>query len=460
VTANALAVLPPPAVLDRWSLAPPPVRVPTLEDDVTRFLAALATRRKPKTVATYAWALKRFARFVAGRTPAPRTGADLTPRHAAAFVRWLTGTRVGTPRATVRLYVSALSRFYAFLGLPWVPGLASAVDPASERRPGPARTGAVLVGVAPGVRIDEHPVATYLARLGSDASRATMRSHLGTIARLLSRDQDDAWSLDWAAALTYGRVAALKAALGRRYARRSANAVLSAVRGVARECWLLGLMGLDAHERIRSVKDISGEEIPAGRALGPDEIAALGAACRAEPGPTGVRDLALLALLCSGGLRVGELCHLDLGDVDPAAGALRVRHAKGRKQRLVPLLERCAELVGAWLAVRGYGPGPLFRALDRCVEVRTGGSADPGLRRLTEQSVRDVCARRAEQAGIAPFRPHDLRRTYIGDLLDAGVDLATVQRLAGHADPGTTSRYDRRGLRTRRAAVARLDLPL
>src|SRR6185295_8844615 len=138
---------------------------------------------------------------------------------------------------------------------------------------------------------------------------------------------------------------------------------------------------------------------------------------------------------------VGELCGLDLGDFDPASGGLEVRRAKGRKQRLVPLPDRCGEIVEDWLALRGYAPGPLFRALDRCAEVRAAGAAAPGLRRLTEQSVRDVCTRRAEQAGVAPFRPHDLRRTYIGDLLDAGVDLASVQTLAGHADPGTTSRY-------------------
>ncbi|MGW6500259.1 tyrosine-type recombinase/integrase [Nonomuraea angiospora] len=57
-------------------------------------------------------------------------------------------------------------------------------------------------------------------------------------------------------------------------------------------------------------------------------------------------------------------------------------------------------------------------------------------------------------------RPHDhFRRTFIGELLDAGVDLATAQALVGHASPATTARYDRRPERTRRAAVDKLGTP-
>ncbi|SDG73919.1 YCII-related domain-containing protein [Sinosporangium album] len=64
--------------------------------------------------------------------------------------------------------------------------------------------------------------------------------------------------------------------------------------------------------------------------------------------------------------------------------------------------------------------------------------------------VRPITARRT---------PHDFRRTFIGELLDAGVDLATAQVLVGHSSPATTARYDRRPERRRREAVDRLRLP-
>jgi len=112
-----------------------------------------------------------------------------------------------------------------------------------------------------------------------------------------------------------------------------------------------------------------------------------------------------------------------------------------------------APFLSAWIDLRGTTPGPLFCAIDRAGNLRAG-------RPLTGEAIRQLLQRRAAVAGLASVTPHDLRRSYAGDLLDAGADLPAVQQLLGHASPATTSRYDRRGDRARRAAAERLHLDL
>ena len=95
--------------------------------------------------------------------------------------------------------------------------------------------------------------------------------------------------------------------------------------------------------------------------------------------------------------------------------------------------------------------GPLFLPIDKAGTIAS--------RRLTDQAILDILQRRARAASVAPFSPHDLRRSFIGDLLDAGADIATVQHLAGHANVQTTARYDRRGEATKRQAAGLLHVP-
>ena len=78
---------------------------------------------------------------------------------------------------------------------------------------------------------------------------------------------------------------------------------------------------------------------------------------------------------------------------------------------------------------------------------------------MTGQAIRDMLNRRTQQAGIGNATPHDLRRSFVSDLLDAGIDIAAVAHMAGHANVQTTARYDRRGEEAKNRAARSLHVP-
>ncbi|HMA45670.1 MAG TPA: tyrosine-type recombinase/integrase, partial [Frankiaceae bacterium] len=289
------------------------------------------------------------------------------------------------------------------------------------------------------------PYLVYLASL-SAAGATTMRGCLDRLARLLTGEEAATGAgLPWAS-LRYAHTAALRAALvDAGLAPATVNKHLVGLRRVLREAWRLGQMSADDYAHASAVRDVPGSRPRPGRALADRELAALLGACAGDPRPAGVRDAALLALLYSSGLRRAELVRLDLADWAGRDRAVTVRAGKGDRHRVVYATEDAAALLDRWLALRSRSPGPLFTPIDKASRIV--------VRRLSGQTVAAVLAARSGQAGIARATPHDLRRTFISALLDAGADVITVQALAGHASPTTTAGYDRRPERARRAAV-------
>ena len=296
---------------------------------------------------------------------------------------------------------------------------------------------------------DQHPVIVYITSLGSEHSRKMLLRALDKIAGLLDH-RCDALTLDWPQ-VRYQHSQVVRTMLAAKYAPATVNQHLAALRGVLRECWRLGQMDAETYHRAADVKAVRGERLPAGRHVESGELRALFASCAEEKKPIGVRDAALMAVLYGAGLRRAEAAALDLADYDVETDALTVRRGKGNKQRLVYATNGAKEALGAWLVIRGEEPGPLFMPLTKGQKV-TG-------RRMTAEAIRWALKARAKKANVAEFSPHDLRRTYIGDLLEAGADIATVQRLAGHANVTTTARYDRRGEATKRRAAEMLHVP-
>jgi site-specific recombinase XerD len=227
--------------------------------------------------------------------------------------------------------------------------------------------------------------------------------------------------------------------------------MLAALRGVLKECWRLGYMTAEDYHRAADVPTIKAQTLPRGRALASGEISALMGACGRDSSPAGIRDAALIAVLYGAGLRRSESVGLDLPDYNVETGELVICGAKGRKDRLGYATNGSADALKDWLVVRGGDPGPLFCSINKGGRIR--------IRRLTDQAVLHILKKRAVQAGVASFSPHDLRRSFISDLLDAGADISTAQQLAGHSNVQTTARYDRRGEATKRKAAELLHVP-
>lgn len=156
--------------------------------------------------------------------------------------------------------------------------------------------------------------------------------------------------------------------------------------------------------------------------LSPEEVVRLLAAALAG------RDRTLLDVAYSCGLRLKELLGLQVSDIDSARMVLHIRHGKGQKERLVPLSPRLLAVLRAYW--REYRPARWLFA-----------SVQPGLP-LTDGAVQRLCRRTAARAGLRKHvTPHTLRHSFATHLLEAGVDLLSVQALLGHSHFNTTAKY-------------------
>lgn len=166
----------------------------------------------------------------------------------------------------------------------------------------------------------------------------------------------------------------------------------------------------------------------------------------AAPGlddPMAWRDRALLELAYGAGLRVSELCALELGDLFLGDGLVRA-FGKGRKERLVPLGRPVISVLSTYLHV-------LRPTLDRgksAQRLLLNARGEP----LSRVGAWGIVKKHATRAGItATVTPHTLRHSFATHLLEGGADLRAVQEMLGHADLSTTQIYthvDREYLRT------------
>ncbi len=149
--------------------------------------------------------------------------------------------------------------------------------------------------------------------------------------------------------------------------------------------------------------------------------------------PTGLRDAAMLELLYAAGLRISELMHLKLQDVNLEAGFVRV-FGKGSKERIVPIGFFAKERVDHYLA--NGRPRLLKGIVSPYLFVARAGKP------LTRQGFWKLLKRYAQKAGfVKKITPHSLRHSFASHLLEGGADLRAVQVMLGHVDISTTQIY-------------------
>ena len=267
-------------------------------------------------------------------------------------------------------------------------------------------------------------------------SAHTVRAYLGDIAALLEHASggglEDVSGLDihiirgWLGAQHAGGMA--RATLARRAAAARAFTALGLARG-----WLASDPGplLATPKASRHLPDV----------LGQDQVAAVLAAGEAAPqaaddpreAAVAARDTAIMELLYASGIRVSELCGLDVGDIDDGRRTVRVL-GKGSKERVVPIGVPAARAVRRWqeagrpLLVTERSRAALFLGA-------RGGRIDPRTAR------RVVHARIAAAGSVPDAGPHGLRHSAATHLLEGGADLRSVQEILGHASLSSTQIY-------------------
>ena len=209
---------------------------------------------------------------------------------------------------------------------------------------------------------------------------------------------------------------------------RSIARHLSSLRGLYSYLIGLGTLQADPTEFLSTPKQW--KSIP--KFLNTEDIDKLLQSCDLTE-PLGQRNRAMLELLYASGLRVSELCGVEISDLNPDLGVLRVT-GKGDKQRLVPVGRQAIEFVTRYLETAR--PAILKQRASRFLFVTGRGS------RMTRQMFWTALRELGKRVGIFHgLTPHVLRHSFATHLLENGADLRSVQTMLGHVDIGTTEVY-------------------
>ena len=328
---------------------------------------------------------------------------------------------------------------------------------------------AALTAAIQSARQRRNAAVEYLNSLGSETSRAGMRSKLKIFAQWYKYPSIETceWGLmrrehivDFMEYLktreqneTVGEIQGARQKNKTGLQANSINNYLCALKGVARAAWALDQINDHELQRITAIKQLRFYRQPAGRALTFREGRKMLEACSSD-NPQQIRDLAILSLLLGCGLRRAEVPALQMNQIHLDGGYIRLI-GKGNKERTVYLNGEVKENLTNWINYRGVQEGFVFgRFTKGCKHLVLD-------KPLVERYIGKIVESYQQNNGqgtVKPATPHDLRRTFATRLLDKGVDVSLVKTLMGHASVATTALYDRRGEESLREAANKIEL--
>lgn len=285
-----------------------------------------------------------------------------------------------------------------------------------------------------------NPLTAYLASVSATSRQGYLRGAVPAFVDSLTAGQSRAVdAIDWNQLSVDDVLTAIARLQDLGKSERYINQVISLVRGVCKNAWLLGNMDADVYARIKAIPFKKIQRLPAGREITHHELDAMRQVQQFNTtnDATQARNKLVFNLLYLLGLRRFEVTGLTLASIHASRRIIRFV-GKGNKEAELPYDDEIEQNLIDWLAFRGNKPGPLI------CRIRKGGQVDTS-QPLSDVAVRDILKKTALLAGIDPssLAPHDMRRSRITHLLDAGHKLRDVQALARHANANTTAKYDR-----------------
>jgi len=291
----------------------------------------------------------------------------------------------------------------------------------------------------------DSPCSLYLRRL-APSGRKSMASQLKQIKHILG----------WSGVteeqpfhtLVYAEIECVKRQLiSNGKSARTVNHAINGLKAIVKTGFLMGQTHEKSWLQVQAIKSLKISPSKRGSALTSESVLELLKDCSLDKRPIGIRDTAILAVFLATGIRRFEFSNLTTANYDKKRQSLQITQGKGDKARCQYLADWAIPYLHAWLRIRGEDNGYLFNPFHSRRPNPTG--------KLSTSSLYQIVTSRTEMTLEKSSAPHDLRRTFITQLLRQNVDLSTASKLAGHASLATTQIYDKRGDEvTREAALS------